>query len=269
MDSISKYKQIVKDLFTPNKSVSKGTQTTVMLVWVFILWVFWTYTKSSMIPHPMNILSAIKDLIVEDDFIRQLMISIGLCWKTMLYSTIISLIAAYASRMAGFRAPIMLIAEARFLTTIGLTVLFAQMMPDVASQKTALLLFGITVFLTTSCVGIVASVTKDDLDYARTLRMGEWRTMYEVIVLGRASDMFDCVKANFAMAWVMLPFVENICRSDGGIGIILTDQNKHFHLDAVYGILIVILCVGILTDKILGWLKYIIFPYSGLKLQNK
>ena len=192
----------------------------------------------------------------------------GLCLKSMVYATLISLVAAYGSRLAGFRAPMALIAKARFLTTVGLTVLFAQMMSDTSSQKTALLVFGITVFLTTSFLQVMASVTKDDLDYARTLRMSEWQTMYQVVILGKAADMFEAIKANFAMAWVMLAFVENICRSDGGIGVILTDQNKHFHLDAVYGIQIIVLCVGIFMDKLLGWMKGWIFPYASLKTQE-
>jgi NitT/TauT family transport system permease protein len=264
-----KTKKIIADLFTPDKSVNKNTQNIVLVIWVSLLMIFWSFTKCSYIPHPMDIIGAVVDLISEDDLIRQLMISIGLCVKSMFYATLISLFAAYLSRMSGFRAPLSLISTARFLTMIGLPVLFAQIMPDTQSQKTALLVFGITVFLFTSFLGVMVTVTKDDLDYARTLRMGEWRTMYEVIILGKASDMFECIKSNFAMAWIMLPFVENICRSDGGIGIILTDQNKHFHLDAVYGILIIGLCIGILMDKILGFMKRIFFPYSFLKLNDK
>jgi NitT/TauT family transport system permease protein len=63
--------------------------------------------------------------------------------------------------------------------------------------------------------------------------------------------------------------VENICRSDGGIGVILNDQNKHFHYDAIYGIQILILLLGMFLDFMLGVTKRFLFPYSTLKSQQK
>ena len=161
-----------------------------------------------------------------------------------------------------------LVAKARFLTTIGLTFLFAQMLSDASDQKMALLLFSLSVFLVASFLGVIGNVTKDELDYARTLKMNEWRTMYEVIIRGKMSDMYDAFVQNFGMSWMMLIMIESLCRSEGGVGIIASDANKHFRLDQVYAIQIVILCTGIFLDFILMWLKGILFPYSTIKLQK-
>ena len=88
------------------------------------------------------------------------------------------------------------------------------------------------------------SVTKEEKDYARSLKMNELKVVWNVIIRGKADLMFDLIRQNFAMAWMMLTLVENFCRADGGIGIMLFDQGHRFRLDAVYGIQIIILLTG-------------------------
>jgi len=51
-------------------------------------------------------------------------------------------------------------------------------------------------------IDVVAQVPKEKFDLARTLRMGEWRVVWEVIVLGRADAAFDAMRQNAAMGWM-------------------------------------------------------------------
>lgn len=81
--------------------------------------------------------------------------------------------------------------------------------------------------------------------------------------------MFELARQNFAIAWMMLAMVENICRADGGIGIVLYDQNKHFHLDAVYAIQIMVLVLGMFFDWLFVKVRYILFPYVTFNLERK
>ena len=46
--------------------------------------------------------------------------------------------------------------------------------------------------------------------------------------------------------------VEGIARSEGGVGAMLLNQNKHFHLAEVFAIQLLILVVGILQDYGIG-----------------
>jgi len=43
----------------------------------------------------------------------------------------------------------------------------------------------------------------------------------------------------------MLTMVEGISRSEGGVGAMLLNQNKHFHLSAVFAIQLTILLLGL------------------------
>jgi NitT/TauT family transport system permease protein len=136
-------------------------------------------------------------------------------------------------------------------------------------MKISLLVFCIAIFMVTSFLGIIFEVKKEELDYARSLKMNEWKAVWEVIILGKADQFLEAIKQNFAIAWMMLAMVENLCRAEGGIGVILFQENKQFHLDAVYSIQILVLFVGIGLDWTLGWIRRVFCPYSVITLDRK
>jgi ABC-type nitrate/sulfonate/bicarbonate transport system permease component len=45
------------------------------------------------------------------------------------------------------------------------------------------------------------------------------------------------------------------------------NKNKHFHLDAVFAIQLVILCTGILLDWLFGKAKQLFCPYADLQTE--
>jgi NitT/TauT family transport system permease protein len=118
-------------------------------------------------------------------------------------------------------------------------------------------------------VDVVASIPRDTFDHARTLRMGEWRATWEVVVRGTADKAMEVLRQNAAIGWMMLTMVEGISRAEGGVGAMLLNQNKHFHLPEVFAIQILILTVGILQDYALGGLKRLLFPYAELTLERR
>jgi NitT/TauT family transport system permease protein len=67
---------------------------------------------------------------------------------------------------------------------------------------------------------------------------------------------------------MMLATVENLCKSQGGIGVMLFDLNKWFKFEYVYAIQVYILLTGILLDISLTKLKYFLFPYSLLSIKK-
>lgn len=261
-------KTFVKDIFTPNKQLGHNRQLVVLTIWVATVLIYWTFSSTKLLPSIPNIWEATKTLFA-NGFMGELLSSIWLCAKGMFWATIISLLIAYASVMPFFRPFTAFVGKARFMTTIGLTFLFALICQDTTSQKVSLLVFGITVFHVTSISAIISSVTKAELDYARTLKKSEWETVWEVIILGKADLVLDVIRQNFAIAWMMLAMVENLCRSEGGIGVILNDQNKVFHLDAVYSIQIMILLLGMFFDWMLGFIRKTLCPYAYITLERK
>jgi NitT/TauT family transport system permease protein len=154
--------------------------------------------------------------------------------------------------------------KARFLSLVGLTFVFTMLFGGGHPLKLSLLVFGISAFLLTSMMDVVEAVPTEKLDHARTLRMGDWRVVWEVVILGQMGLAFDAIRQNAAIGWMMLTMVEGIARSEGGIGALLIDQNKHFHLSGIIAVQAVFLVAGFFQDAFLAWLKSVLVPYAAL-----
>jgi NitT/TauT family transport system permease protein len=132
----------------------------------------------------------------------------------------------------------------------------------IEDQMTWMMVFGITTWLLDSMVGIALSISDDEVMYARSLRLTRWQTMREVLIKGKAADIFGAIIVNFAMAWMLLASIENIAKASGGIGVVLADSNKYWKFDQVYAIQLLILLTGIGMDWLLRKVKIFLFPYS-------
>lgn len=267
--TVGSYFKPIFRIFTPNKTVDSTTTTSIIVFWIIGTILLWTTSKSHLIPGPLDLITAGQRMFVQYGLLRDLLTSLMLCVKAMAYSILICYALATVSTLEFFRPIAGFFAKSRFLTTVGLSVIFAQMTPDTSSQKTALLVFGVTVFLVTSFLAILMDIKREEYNYAKTLKMNNWQAFYEIVILGKSDLFIDAIRQNFAIAWMMLPMVENICRVDGGIGIVLTDQNKYFHLDSVYAIQIVVLIVGIFLDQLIGYIKGLVRPDTLLTLNRK
>jgi NitT/TauT family transport system permease protein len=90
-----------------------------------------------------------------------------------------------------------------------------------------------------------------------------------VIILGKFDKVLEAIRQNFAISWMMIAMVENLCKSDGGIGVIIADQNKYFKFDYVWAIQLLILLTGIGMDYALRRMKEYLLPYAVLTTKRK
>ncbi len=255
--------------FSPNRVVSKTTIRIIVAFEVAVLLLVWATSSYVFLPKPMDVLRAFTDLWSHEGLGQELIISFMLNIQAIAWATLISLGLAYLTVVPFFRPIVLALSKGRFLSMVGLTFFFTVLFTSGHQLKVGLLVFGVTVFFVTSMIDVVAQVPKEKFDLARTLRMGEWRVVWEVIVLGRADAAFDALRQNAAMGWMMLTMVEGISRSEGGIGALLLNQNKHFHLEAVFAIQLSILVIGLFQDYMLGVAKKFICPYADLQLEQR
>jgi len=99
--------------------------------------------------------------------------------------------------------------------------------------------------------------------------MSEWRTVWEVVILGTADKAFEVLRQNAAMGWMLLTLVESIVRSEGGVGLLLDNLSKHMLLAEVYGVQLVIILVAIAQDFVINSLRRMACPYADLTLERK
>ena len=230
---------------------------------------YWFMGKSTYFPTPIEIINAFVNLYQNEDLLPELWASTTLAIEAVIITTIISLIISYANIFPFFRPFTYLVSKFRFLSLVGLSFLFTMMTSSGHELKVSLLVFGMSVFFVTSFTEVITSIHREEFIHARTLRMNEWRVVYEVIILGKLDMAFEVIRQNFAIAWMMLTMVEGLSRADGGIGTLLLNQNKHFILPAVFAIQITIFLIGIIFDYFFGVAKDFLFPYSCLTKEHK
>ena len=255
--------------FSPNRVISRTAFRFIVVFQVAVLLVVWATSTYVFLPKPIDVWRAFVDLWNHEGLGQELIVSFLLNVQAMAWATVISLGIAYLTVVPFFQPIASAISKGRFLGMVGLTFFFTIIFASGHRLKVSLLVFGVAVFFVTTMLDVVAQVPKEKFDLARTLRMGEWRVVWEVIVLGRADAAFDAMRQNAAMGWMMLTMVEGISRSEGGVGALLLNQNKHFRLEAVFAIQIAILLIGLSQDYMLGLTRKFLFPYAELQLEKR
>lgn len=255
--------------FVPNRAISPMSLRIIIAFQVAIVLLIWINSPFPVLPQPDEVARAFRGLWFEQGLGRELWTSFGLNLQALGLTVLISLGLSYLTVMPFFRPLAAALSKGRFLGLIGLTFVFTLMVGGGRPLKLALLTFGMTVFFLTSMAAEVLAIPKDRFDHARTLRMNEWEVVWEVVILGTADKAFEVLRQNAAIGWMMLTMVEGISRSEGGVGAMLLNQNKHFRLAEVFAIQITILLVGILQDYGIGALQRLFCPYSHLTLERR
>ncbi len=256
-------------VFLPNRAVSPATFRILVVVEALIALVVWWTSPYKILPRPDEVFDALGQLWKHEDLAGQLLISFTVNAQALAISTLISLGLAYLTVLPIFRPIVAAISKGRFLTLVGFSLIFTLALHSGHEVKLSLLIFGMTVFYVTSMAAVIAAIPKADFDHARTLRMSEWRVVWEIVVLGTMDKAFEVLRQNAAIGWMMLTMVEGISRSEGGVGVMLLNEQKHFMLPAVYAIQIAILTVGLLQDYVIGVLRRAVCPYADLILERR
>ena len=257
------------EVFLPNRAVNASTMRLIVLVQVAIAALSWINSPFKVLPRPDEVFSALRELWMQEGLGRELLTSFKVNLQAVGLSALISLGLAYLTVLPVFRPLVGALTKGRFLSLVGFTFVFTLIVGGGHPLKLSLLVFGMTVFFLTSMASVIAEIPRGDFDHARTLRMGEWRVVAEVVVLGTIDKAFEVMRQNAAIGWMMLTMVEGIARSEGGVGAMLLNQSKHFRLAEVFAIQLVILLIGLIQDYGIGFLRRFLCPYADLTLERR
>lgn len=261
--------QALFNIFLPNRAVSRSTMGVLIAVELALALLLWFANPFPVLPKPHEVLAALQRLWFNEGLGPELLASLRFSLQALAWSSVISLALSYLTVLPVFRPVVVAISKGRFLSLVGFSVVFTLLMKNASQVKLSLLVFAMTVFYVTSMAAVVAAIPKENFDHARTLRMSEWRVVWEVVVLGTLAHAFEVMRQNAAIGWMMLTTVESLVRSEGGVGVMLLNQQKHFHLADVFAIQLLILFVGLLQDYGIGVLRRLCCPYADLTLERK
>ena len=150
----------------------------------------------------------------------------------------------------------------------GLIFLFTLLTSNGSNLKLSLLIFGIVPFFVTSLLSIIDSINEQEYELCKTLRMNNWQTLLEVVIIGRLDQVIEVMRQNFAIAWMMITMVEGLNMSEGGLGTMLIKSNKYIDLGTVFAVLIIIFVMGVCFDFLLAKIRVWFFPYAKLQMRR-
>lgn len=257
------------DAFLPNRALSSGAFWIVVGTQIGLALLLWITSPFKVLPQPGEVLRALGNLWATQGLGPELFTSFGLNLHALVLTLLISLSLSYLTVLPFFRPLVAAISKGRFLSLVGFSVVLTLVGGGGRPLKLSMLVFGMTVFFVTSMAAVIAAIPREEFDHARTLRMREWRVVWEIVILGTMSQAFEVLRQNAAIGWALLTMVEGVARSEGGVGVMLLNQQKHFRLAEVFAIQILILVVGLLQDYAIGALRRLVCPYADLTLERK
>jgi len=252
------------NIFKPFAPINKKTFAILIAVQVTITLLIWQTVSNGLIPKPGNIAAAFIKLLTAKQFWDNLLISLGLTVKAMLYSIVITLLFAYLSVIPFFKGIAQFIVKCRYLTLTGLIFIFTLLTKDGSQLKLSLLVFGIVPFFVTSFLAVIINIQKQEYDLCKTLGYNNWQTLYEVIIIGKADQVFEILRQNFAISWLMITMVDGLSMSEGGIGALLIKYNKYNDITVVVALQFVLFLTGLFFDWLLGAIRKWLFPHTHL-----
>jgi NitT/TauT family transport system permease protein len=258
--SLEVYMSVPQWLFVPNRVPRTMVLVGISIAECALLLLLWSTQTSPLIQGPTEVFDAYPTLFAKG-LGYHLKTSFVLFAQAMVIATVLSLGCAYVSRFALGYPIATAVGKLRFIGFTGLTFLFTITVGGGHPLKLALLVFGITVFFTVGMVSVVRDIPEEQLDHARTLKMGEWQVLWEVVVLGTLDEALELMRQNAAIGWMMLTMVEGLSRTEGGIGVMLLNDDKTFNMAGVFAIQSIILAIGILLDYGLGVFRNLCCPH--------
>ena len=251
-------------MFKPFEKISRQTFLIMVVSQVLFTLVIWQLSPGGLIPQPTHVLAALGQLLTTRLLIDNLLVSLVLTLQAMFYSIVITLIFSYLSVIPFFHAVAQFIVKCRYLTLTGLIFIFTLLTKDGSQLKLSLLVFGIVPFFTTSFLAVILRIPAQEYELCQTLGYNRWESLYEVIVVGKADQVFEMVRQNFAIAWMMITMVEGLSMSEGGIGALLIKYNKYNDLTRVLALQGLIFMIGLCFDYLLGLMRHWLFPYTKI-----
>jgi NitT/TauT family transport system permease protein len=261
--------EILKKIFSPLTQIKGRTSIILIVIEATVALLLWeTFGHNGLIPTPSKIVVSVIKIVTSNYFVDNLFSSLALTFTGMGISIALALIVSYLSLIPVFAPIAKFIVKCRYLTLTGLIFLFTLLTQDGHQLKLSLLIFGIVPFFVTSLLSIVESINVQEYELCKTLRMNNWQTLLEVIIIGRLDQVVEVMRQNFAIAWMMITMVEGLSMSEGGLGTMLIKSNKYIDLGTVFAILVIIFALGVFFDYLLRNVRHWLFPYTKIHLRK-
>lgn len=254
----------MKKLLKPFNKATKSESLLINLGWfgmIILTWTIFTTGDNSLFPSIPNVGIGFLELL-HQGLIPHIFSSLFLCFSSIAISIVISGIITYLSPIPLLKPISAFVSKLRFLPLTGITFYIAMMIESARTMQIWVLVVFMSTYLTTSLIAMISDIPEEEIDHARTLKCSRWEVLWEVVIKGRLDYLFDVIRQNLAIVWMMLVSVESILAASGGLGFLIRNSDKFMNHSKIIALQIVILVIGILLNGILNFLRKRLFTYS-------
>src|SRR5688572_18053730 len=110
----------MKTLFQPFQKISRQTFIIMVVLQLITTLMLWHVASDGLIPKPLKVAEAFFKLMSTSLLLDNIVVSLILTLKAMLYSIVITLVFSYLSVLPFFRGIAMFLVKCRYLTLTGL-----------------------------------------------------------------------------------------------------------------------------------------------------
>lgn len=252
-------------IFKPFEEVNNTTKAAVAGGWLCVIismWIYSSFGDIHMFPTPKQVFDGFVDL-WSGGLVVHVRSSLWLCARSVFISIIISMILAYSTTLPVFRPIGTFISKLRYLPLTGIAFYISIMIHDAREIQIWVLVVFMTTFLTTSLIQMVTDIPEEEFSHARTLGCSRWEILWEVVIKGRLDYVFELVRQNLAIVWMMLVTVESYLAAAGGIGYIIKNNDKMGDNGKVIALQFLIVIFGLSFDYIITKIRKLTFRYSN------
>lgn len=268
MNLLNKVLLGVKRFFTPMEDFSPKVMRNYRIALTITFLAIWTFIKVPFVPKLGEVLTSFGTLWKSRGLFFELWTSLKLNFYALGLGSVIAFGLAYLSTIPAIRPIVRALTKVRFLGFTGLVFIFMLYIGTGMKLKLSLMIFAVAWFYLTALFYVVNSIKSDRYDYAYTLRMNRWQTLYEIVIREKLHEALGTMLQFAGYGWAMLTAVEGLSRSKGGIGVMILNSDKYLQISEIFALVLTILVVGIILDFFLGWLIKLACPYAFLQIRG-
>ncbi len=260
-------------LFLLRGKLPQKTKTLIEILGAVIIFVVWLViahigiVPKSILPSPIKVMTSFYELHFQDELVRNAGYSIQLNVLGLLEAAIFAFpIGMVIGLFPAFRAVFeRYITSARFIPLSATLGIFIAAFGIGTNMKVQFLAFAIFIYLLAVMIQRIDEVAEVYVQTGMTLGANQWQIIKSVFVPATLSKFFDDIRVLSALSWTYIVIAEMINSSGGGVGAIAYMAGRQSRPEKVYGIVVVIVVIGLIQDKLFIYLDRVLFPYKYMK----
>lgn len=243
---------MLKKLFTPFAYVDRRVITTVGIFQALLLLLAWIFLvpEKTLFPHLGEVIEGWKNL-WQNGFFYHIMSSLKLCLVATVISVFFSSIIAYSTTIPFFKPIGLFFTKLRYNPIQGFTLFLTQISGGGRSLQITLLVIFMSFYFIDSLIVMINQIPEEDIIRRKSQKMSSWKVLWKVVIQDRLDFLFEIVRQNLSITFMMLVSVEAMNKAAGGMGAVLNDTNRALNFPKIFAIQISIFLIGIIIDALL------------------